>query len=218
MNLKNSIVVLLVLGIIFLFINGYIASVFIGISFIFGLFNSFEKYNSKLDKKFDKKKEEAREYIEKIKANNSLPTIISSMFLDKDEHAFLEEEVSLSETRSVRHNSGGGAGVRVMKGVTIGGYSGKSSSTQEWKVLDTGKVILTNKQLIFQGEKENRQIPLKKIFGFDLMVDGISVSSGKKNIMVSVDNPYIWGVGMNIVKKSDNPTSLSETDSDIEIL
>lgn len=210
-NKKNLANILLFLGLVLLFItgNGKIGLIMIILSLVF--------YSQDNKNKISNIKEEARLYVENIKKLNKIPIVETSFYLPKDEKAFLEENVSLLESRSRRHYSGSGAGFRVAKGIRVGGYSGSSISRQEWHTLDKGKIVLTNKQIIFQGEKENRQIPIKKIFGFDITNDSISISSGKKNIMFKVQNPFIWSTAMNILQKVDNTDDLSKIDLDITI-
>lgn len=202
----NKIILFFILGTVFIFSVPFIGILFFGIAMWLGVKKS---QRNKLEE-VNKKEKEIEEYINNIKTNKKLETISTNLFLSKGEHAFLEDEVSISETRAVRYSTGSGAGVRIMKGVTVGGYSGKSQSRQEWTVLDQGLLILTNKQLVFKGVKENRQIPINKIIAVEVMSDGISVSSNKKNMMFNVNQPIKWGVVLNIIRQVDNPLDFSE--------
>ncbi len=123
---------------------------------------------------------EAENYISEVKNKKALPTIKSSIFLEKDENAFLEELTELIETRAVRKYSGGmrDVGFRVAKGVYVGagGRSGTSESHQEWRTIDRGNLVITNKRLVFKGGKENRVVPLKKIISVDVTLKSIEVA------------------------------------------
>ena len=95
-----------------------------------------------------------------IKLEKKLEPISTTLFLDKDENAFFKESTVLMEARAVRQSVGAGLGLRVMKGVYVGGYKGQSESSQELRAIESGDLIITNKKLVFRGTKENRVIPL----------------------------------------------------------
>lgn len=165
---------------------------------------------------------DAENYISEVKNKKALPTIKSSIFLEKDESTFLEELTELKETRAVRKYSGGmrGVGLRVAKGVYVGagGRSGTSESHQEWRTIDRGNLVITNKRLVFRGSKENRIIPLKKIISVDVALNSIEVAveARNKTIIFPVKNGYIWGAVMNIVKSVDDPLNLGNINLDIQ--
>lgn len=165
---------------------------------------------------------EAESYIAEVKDKKALPTIVSSVFLDKGEQAFLEEETELNETRAVRKHSGGmrGIGFRVAKGVHVGvgRRSGTSESHQEWRMIDAGSLIITNQRLIFRGGKENRVVPLKKILDVSISIDAIEVAveSKSKSMIFPVKNGYLWGAIINIIRQVDDPLNLGDIKLDIQ--
>lgn len=183
----------------------------------------FDLFGTKKKKELERQEKiaEAENYINIIKEKKSLPIIKPSAFLNKNEQAFLEEETKLTEPRAIRKYSGGtrGVGFRVMKGVYIGagGRSGTSENHQEWRLIDTGKLIITNQRLIFLGGKENRAIPLKKILSLNVSLDAIEVAveSRSKSMVFSVKNGYIWGAVLNIVRSVDDPLNLGDLKLDI---
>ena len=120
-------------------------------------------------------KQETEEFVADIERNKSLPTVSTNIILKAKESAFYSSYTSLYETRAVRHYAAGHAGLRVAKGVFIGGTKGRSVSSDEWHKIDTGQLIITNKRIVFDGGKTNRTIPLNKI---------ISINSGSDNIEV----------------------------------
>jgi hypothetical protein len=120
---------------------------------------------------------EARDFTATVQKNQALPPVPTDIILKPGESAFYSTPSTLYETRAVRTYQAGHGGVRVAKGVYIGGTSGRSISTQQWAALDTGRLTITNQRLVFVGGKEDRTIPLKKI---------VSVNSSLTEILVSV--------------------------------
>lgn len=179
--------------------------------------------------KADKEKEAERKlsmkknadvYVAEIKEQGKLPQIsVPSLLLTSGEYVFLKEETNLKETRAVRQSSGGFGGVRIAKGITIGGYSGSSESHQEWRLLDSGNLILTSKKLTFLGEKENRTIPINKIMAVEASISGIEISiEGRtKGVAFSVKNPYIWNIAISILRSDKNPLDLKSDELNIEL-
>jgi hypothetical protein len=161
---------------------------------------------------------EAENYIERVKERKSLPTINSSTFLNPGEHVFLEEESKLMETKSVRQTKGAGGGVRLFKGVSIGQWSSKSESHKEWRTIDTGKITLTNKRIIFDGSKENRVIQISKIIGVNTLLDSIEVSqeTRQNSSVFIVKNPIIWTLVLRVLKSVQDPLNLGDTDLNIK--
>jgi hypothetical protein len=163
--------------------------------------------------------QEAESYIATVKEQKGLPQIpTNSLFLSQGEYAFLEEKSDLKETRAVRKSRGGFGGVRVAKGITIGGYSGTSESHQEWRLLDSGELILTNEKLIFRGNKTNRTIPIDKIMGIDAFPGGIEIDiDGKtKSAAFTVKNPFIWNAAISILRSGKNPLNLEGVELNVE--
>jgi hypothetical protein len=149
----------------------------------------------------------ANVFIAEIKKNKALPIITAEVFLDKDEHVFLKEETKLMETRAVRHSKGGFGSVRVMKGVRIGGYSGQSESSQEWRTIDAGVLLVTNKKIVFMGNRENRTVPINKVFALKMYADAIEFSfeHRAKSMLFFTSNPFIAATVINIVQKVPDP-------------
>jgi hypothetical protein len=82
---------------------------------------------------------QAREFTAAVQNNRALPTVPTDIILKPGESAFYSTPSTLFETRAVRSYQGAHSGVRVAKGVYIGGTSGRSISTQQWAALDTGR-------------------------------------------------------------------------------
>lgn len=137
-------------------------------------------------------------------AMKQIPTIDppASLVLEKDEKLIFADPTTLRESRPVRQNTGSFGSVRMGR-ARIGGYGGTSFSTLQWMNLDKGFLYLTNHRLIFQGDKENRLIPLKSIAAIQCVPFGtisMSIVGKTKNIQFPVRNPYLWEQGIKIEK------------------
>jgi len=201
-----------------LFIHPLFSVVFFFVSLIF-----WAKRREELNKqKHQQMIIDAENYVNEVKNKKALPTIKPLVFLEEGESAFLEEPTELNETRAIREYSGGmrGIGFRVAKGVYVGagGRSGTSESHQEWRKIDRGNLVITNKRLVFNGSKENRTVPLKKIISVDVALKSIEVAveARNKTMIFPVKNGYIWGAVMNIVKSVEDPLNLGDLKLDIQ--
>lgn len=104
--------------------------------------------------------------------NSSNQNIDSPAILKSKEHLVWGEQSRLDEPRAVRHY--GGTSLRVAKGVRI--HMGQSESHQEMRQIDNGYLTLTNKRLIFSGEKRSSNIDLRKIMNVTIYLDGFKVN------------------------------------------
>ncbi len=163
-------------------------------------------------------KKEARDYLEKAKQEGRLPVTQSSALLDPGENAYLTENTVLSETRAVRQTTGRFASTRIFGSMRYGAVASRSESHQEWRVIDSGKLILTNKSFIFLGNKEKRNLPLKKILAVETYANAIEVSSDtrSKSLRLPVRNPYIWTSAIQILRSTDGNGSMSNASIRIE--
>lgn len=113
--------------------------------------------------------------------NGSIPINYSGqspVILKKDELiSIILENINLQEPRAVRQTNAayGGPTIRVAKGVSfrMGGASARSESHEEIRVIDNGKLVLTNKRLIFIGTKRTVNIDLRKVMAIVPYKDGI---------------------------------------------
>jgi len=155
-----------------------------------------------------------QEFIGEVKRHRALPTITSSIFLKSKEQAFLEEPTTLRETRAVRIYSGDSFGgvFRIAKGIYLGGSStnGTSESHQEWRTIDNGALVLTDRRMVFCGQSENRSIPIDRIVSIKPLYDAIVVSAEtrKKSMMFTVNNSAIWSTVLWIIRTADDPFEL----------
>jgi len=136
----------------------------------------------------DRQNGEAEAFIEQVRTEGLKP-IETGLLLGPDEHGVLEEPSVLYETRAYRVY--GGAGTRVGR-VLVGG--GASESHQRLREIDTGRLTLTTKRLVFDGGRENRTIKLSDLLSVERWSDAIEVSTQRrsKSAVFSVRNPAIW--------------------------
>lgn len=138
---------------------------------------------------------EIQRFIEEIKKNKKIPTIKTSLILNNDEEAYLEDSVKLYETKSARKSDRLFVGGRIMKGFFVGGSTGVSRSFDELREIDLGKLLLTNKRIIFDGKFNSRIIDLDKIISIELYDDGFEIACEDKQqsqLYGGIRNPFLW--------------------------
>ena len=162
---------------------------------------------------------EAQVFADAVKTNRRLTSVNTKLFLKMDEKAYWEGATTLLETRAVRKYQSGSTGFRVAKGVYVGGTKGHSYSNEEWTKIADGTLTITNKRLVFNGDKSDRNVPLDKIINIDNHLDAISVSSEnrQKTMVFMLNNPAITSMVLSICIQADNPDDLSGVDLNIEI-
>ena len=171
------------------------------------------------DKKEERQKwmiQNGEEFMDGVKRNRSLPTVGTSLFLNNGEQAVLTEKANYLTLRSIRQSVGGGMGTRV-GGIGVAGYSSKSESHKEWRLVDNGNLTLTSQRLVFVGAKENQSIALNKIVSVECALSEIHISSEGKNSEVSftVNNPFVWYAAIGILRKAKNPFALEENEVNV---
>jgi len=108
----------------------------------------------------------------------------TSLILKRGEVAYFDIKTTLSETRAERRHQSVFAGKRNNNSTFFGGSTGRSKSHQVLTAIDTGSLILTNKRLVFDGKKTNRNIRLNKIMSVDIE----SNFFGKDELEISIEN------------------------------
>jgi len=110
------------------------------------------------------------------------------------------------EDKTRRQFVGGsqGASVRVMKGVyyRVGAFKGQSVEHTERVHIDTGWVVVTNKNIYFAGPKKSVRLPYAKIVSFEPFSDGIGVmrdtATAKPQIFVTGDGWFTYNLVTNL--------------------
>lgn len=189
----------------------------IGVFFII-LFVALYLYGAHLTARKNAMIEEANHWLVGIKARKALTPITTNLLLKAGEEAYLESPSRLEEARAERYYEGGGASVRIAKGVYVGGGSGASRSVQVTTPIDAGRLVLTNKRLIFDGAKEDRVILLDKIVSINPSINTIEVSSEtrQKSMSFTVPNPFIWSTSIRLLSTVENLRDLRDVETSIQ--
>ncbi len=118
--------------------------------------------------------------------NGNLDPIPTEILLPKNELCFFINDTDLYETRKItKRISYGGPTMRVkiIKGVYFraGNLGVKAHSEEELTLIDSGKLYITNKRLLFVGSKQNKPVQLNNIIDYKVYGNGLEVSrdSGK---------------------------------------
>jgi hypothetical protein len=182
-----------------------------------GIFSFLFKRKNQKEEKKKKLFEELNLFIEQVKEKKKIEPIKTDLLLKEGEEAYLEEKATLLEARSVRYHSTKAVGFRVAREVYVGIAPGKSESQEEWRAIDEGIIALTNERLIFDGSKEERIIPLRKIISARPLLDSIEISTEnrKKSMLFTVNNPLIWATLIHILVKGGDLEKIEDLKVDI---
>lgn len=110
------------------------------------------------------------------------------------------------EDKTRRQFAGGsqGVSVRVMKGVyyRVGAFKGQAVEHTERVHIDTGWVVVTNKNIYFAGPRKSVRLPYAKIVSFEPFSDGIGVmrdtATAKPQIFVTGDGWFTYNLVTNL--------------------
>lgn len=132
--------------------------------------------------------------------NENLDPIATEIMLSKNEFCYFINNTDLFETRKItKRVSYGGPTVRVkiVKGVyyRAGNLGVKAQSEEELTFIDTGKLYITNKRLLFVGSKQNKPVQLNNIIDYKVYENGLEVSkdSGKSPFYKMTTNADLAG-------------------------
>ncbi len=132
--------------------------------------------------------------------NIELPKITVDIALQKAESCYIQiENVNWYELRSTRQRvsySGYSTSFRVAKGFYLrsGSYKPKNYNVDQMTHTDTGTVYLTNKRIIFTGNKKNSIILLSKVLNITPYSDGVEIDkeTGKSPTLQLPDRADIF--------------------------
>ncbi|MFT3947890.1 MAG: hypothetical protein QM763_13050 [Agriterribacter sp.] len=149
--------------------------------------------------------DQTKEQLRKLKLywaleNLPLPIIQSDIAIQKSEVLhFKIANVNWYELRSVRQRvsySGYSTSFKVAKGFYLrsGSYRPQSYSVDTMKLIETGTIYLTNKRIIFTGNKKNSNIRIDKILDFTPYSDGVEIGkeTGKSPTLQMAQNADIF--------------------------
>jgi hypothetical protein len=112
------------------------------------------------------------------------------------------------EDKVRREYVGGSQGVslRVMKGVyyRVGAFRGHSVEHIETVQIDTGCVVITDKNIYFAGPRKSLRLPYAKIVSFESFSNGIGLSrdaaNAKAQFLLTGDGWFTYNLVMNLSK------------------
>ena len=117
--------------------------------------------------------------------NGALPNIHpTGLILQKGEIAHWEESANLLEEKVVKRGYVGGsqgASFRIMKGVTyrVGASKGQLVSETAVVPTSTGRLVITDRRVVFSGDKKSFNIKLDSILNLDMYTDGLNITDAK---------------------------------------
>ncbi|HEY3897736.1 MAG TPA: J domain-containing protein [Chthoniobacter sp.] len=137
--------------------------------------------------------------IERIQALAIVPSHIE---LERNEHAFFCAASALYETRALRDGRPRKPSFRVAKGMWISETRGRSLGRQEWAMIDSGMLTVTNHRIVFDGLREARSIPLQRVLTLTPMRDSvdIEIENRQKNMAFIARNPLILASIMRLAR------------------
>lgn len=118
--------------------------------------------------------------------------------------AFAESKYLENKTRRQFVGGSQGVSVRMMKGVyyRVGAFKGHSVEHTERVHIDTGWVVVTNKNIYFAGPRKSVRLPYAKIVSFEPFSDGIGVmrdaATAKPQIFVTGDGWFTYNLVTNL--------------------
>ncbi len=139
---------------------------------------------------------------QRMSVNGNLP-----INLQKGEQvvwAFSDSKYLEDKTRRQFVGGSQGVSVRVMKGVyyRVGAFKGQSVEHTERIHIDTGWVVVTNKNIYFAGPKKSVRLPYAKIVSFEPFSDGIGImrdtTTAKPQIFVTGDGWFTYNLVTNL--------------------
>ena len=120
----------------------------------------------------------------------------TGLILQKDETCHASLPAQLLEERVVSRNYQGGSrgvSVRVVKGVSfrVGQQKGQLVSQTGLITVSTGYFIVTDRRVVFSGDRKTVATPLEKLLDLHVFTDGLSysVTNRQKAIIVKLSSP-----------------------------
>ncbi|MFT4154286.1 hypothetical protein [Parafilimonas sp.] len=148
---------------------------------------------------------QTKEQLRKLKLywaleNLNLPIIQPDIVIQKSEVCHIKiSNVNWYELRSIRQRvsySGYSTSFKIAKGFYLrsGSFKPHSYSVDTMKLIDTGTLYLTNKRIIFTGNKKNSNIRIDRILNFTPYSDGVEIGkeTGKSPTLQMAQNADVF--------------------------
>ncbi|MEN9632929.1 MAG: hypothetical protein RL077_1333 [Verrucomicrobiota bacterium] len=149
---------------------------------------------------------EAEYFFQKVQSRRGLEPVATNLLLKAGETAYHAESSDLFEPRAVRVGTNNRVGFRVARGVWVGTGTSQSESTDVWKKIDSGLLVITNRRIIFDGQMGTRSLEMSKIVSISPQSDAIEVSveNRQKSSGFSCTNPFkVWAIGNTCARMPD---------------
>ncbi len=137
------------------------------------------------------KKELARFRLLREIASGNIPEVnVSNMVFQKGEKAYWSEGAKLIEERVIKRRYEGGSrgvSIRIAKGLSyrVGAHRGHLVADLAIVPVSFGEFVITNKRVVFIGDKKSFSLKLEKILNIEFYSDGVNMSeeSGKHRLV-----------------------------------
>jgi len=134
--------------------------------------------------------------------HDEIPTIESDINLIRGEKLYFKgENVNWLEMRRVtkRYNyAGPTARIKIAKGIyyRLGSMNVQPVTEDEWKTIDSGSIYVTNKRIIFMGDRSNKTIRLNRILDIVAYSNGVDIQkdSGRSPFLHFYDNVDVFSM------------------------
>jgi hypothetical protein len=143
--------------------------------------------------------------------NGVIPAFAVDLNLQKNEVCYYKAYTSFYEQRTVtkRINYGGPSlSIKIMRGLyyRTGSYKVNKVQEEQLVMLDKGYVYLTNKRLLFVGEKKNSTLRLNRILAFTPYSNGLEIvkDSGRNPFYLMESDIDLFAMILSRVLKDDN--------------
>ena len=147
--------------------------------------------------------ETSKARLEKLKLywlieNGELPIKEVPIYLQKNEQCYFTTFADWLESRTVTKRTnyaGPTARIKIMKGIyyRVGSIGVQRITSEQLLLIDSGQLYITNKRIIFVGNKKNTNIQLSKILSVNPYTDGVGIEkeTGKSPIIRVSNNADI---------------------------
>jgi hypothetical protein len=137
------------------------------------------------------KKELARFRLLREIATGNIPEVtVTNMVVQKGEKAYWAEVGKILEERVIRRRYEGGShgvSIRIAKGLSyrVGAHRGQLIADSAVVPVSYGELVITNKRIVFKGDKKSFSLKLEKILNIEFYSDGVNMSeeSGKHRVV-----------------------------------
>lgn len=151
---------------------------FLGVAYF--LYQRF-KTGKEIETRRIERERRVKEHVNQI-YDGELPHVRTrKAIMREDEQAHFSESAELVENKTTGYRAGGASvRVRVAKGVSVGSGGGVSRAIKEDIITSKGELVITNKRIVFAGDKKSFETPLAKLTSFETYSDGLAFHIGTK--------------------------------------